>query len=275
MKLSTQLPRLLLTQGECLTGSDTYPLRFFIHKSIQKLAQFTLQKLGAPDEAAMIFPSLKVSQQCQSFMQKQTETTPTPNIRILELSFCSLLKKNSTWIGLSAVFFPLGEFKIAKQFWQHTGDGISSRRAECCLDEIEACRVPVATTNNHPPSRASKGPKRYSRLPDKIGYKPAAQIPDVEVGVDSSRYVEERFGRNLDPAFVDSAKLAIRRRIAGTLKSNVGLQDALGLLNEGGRLDGGFSENDVYLYPTGMSAIYNAHRLLMSARGPKKSVCYG
>lgn len=234
----------------------------------------TLQKLGAPGEATMLFPSLEVSKQCQSFMQKQTETTPTPSIRILELSFCSLANKNTTLTGLCAIFFPLGEFKIAKQFWQHTGDGISSRRAELCLDEAHKMmrQRSVATTNNNPPSRVSKGPKRYSRLLEKIECK---QVLDVETGVDSSRYVEERFGRNLDLAFISSAKLAIRRRIAGTLKSNVGLKDALGLLSEGGRLGEGFSENDVYLYPTGMSAIYNAHRLLMSARGPKKSVCYG
>lgn len=210
-------------------------------------------------------------------MQQRTETTPTPNIHILEFNFCSLGKGSPVWAGISAVFFPLGESKIAKQFWQHTGDGISSRRAELCLETYETYenKSYVATTNNHPPSRVSKGPRRYSRLPDKVEYKPAVQIPEVETGVDCSQYVEERFGRNLDPAFIDSAKLAIRRRIAGTLKPNVGLQDALGLLSEEGRLGEGFSENDVYLYPTGMSAIYNAHRLLMSTRGPKKSVCYG
>lgn len=211
-------------------------------------------------------------------MQQRTETTPIPNIRTLELACKSWREKTAAWTGVAAVLFPLEEFKVAKQFWQHTGEGISSRQAEFCLREYEAGLVEkssAVTTNSDPPSRVSRGPKRYSRVPAKAEYKPVVRTPEVETGVDCSRFVEERFGRNLDLAFIDSAKLAIRRRIAGTLKSNVGLQDALGLSNEGGRLGEGFSENDVYLYPTGMSAIYNAHRLLTSARGPKKSVCYG
>lgn len=237
----------------------------------------------------MLFPSASVAARCRQFIKQRSETVPAPNIRVIELT-CKTGKspkgKTAIWSDLCAVLFPAGEFKVAKQFWQHTGDGISSRRAEFCQCELEEGTLvekgsittltdDLAALSTSPPSRVSKGPKRYSRMSkDKVESKPQVAA-DTEAGEDCSRFVEERFGRNLDVAFVDSAKLAIRRRIAGTLKSNVALKDALELSSEGGRLEEGFSEDDVYLHPTGMSAIFNTHRLLMSALGPKKSVCYG
>lgn len=214
-----------------------------------------------------------------SFMQRRTETYPAPSIRIMEFTCAPLREASEIWGEISPVIFPVEEFAIAKQFWQHTGEGISSRRADFCLSVYEDFMLSrggsVAIPNSCPPSRVPKGPKRYLRLPQEYKSPAPVQVSKVDAGVDSSQYVEERFGRNLDSAFIDSAKLAIRRRIAGTLKSNVGLKDAMGLSSEGGRLNEGFSENDVYLYPTGMSAIFNTHRLLMAARGPKKSVCFG
>lgn len=114
--------------------------------------------------------------------------------------------------------------------------------------------------------RPAKGPRRYLRAPQKAGN---------EEGGDSSLYVEERFGRNLDLSFVNSAKAAVRRRIAGTLRSDVELEDV-----ESARVPGrdveGFTENDVYLFPTGMSAIFNTHQILMNLLDNSlKSVCYG
>ncbi|KAK4959517.1 hypothetical protein LTR28_005317, partial [Elasticomyces elasticus] len=42
-----------------------------------------------------------------------------------------------------------------------------------------------------------------------------------------AQFVEERFGRNLNVAFAAEAKLAIRRRIAGSLTANVDLPEAM------------------------------------------------
>ena len=249
-----------------------YP-RFFIHMSIQKLASTILSKFGQPGEEAMLFPTSRIAARCCQFIKITSLTTPAPTIRVVE--FVSKTRKRSgedggpIWSDLCAVVYPASEAKVAKQFWQHTGDGVSSRRAEFCQKEFdEGLLVEKSTITTESPPRMGKGPKRYSRGDMRL--KPSAQEEE-----ELDTFVEERFGRNLDLTFVDSAKLAIRRRIAGSLKDNAELQDALELPNEDGRLVEGFAENDVYLYPTGMSAIFNTHRLLLATLGPNKSVCYG
>ncbi|KAK3044629.1 hypothetical protein LTS18_000776, partial [Coniosporium uncinatum] len=90
-------------------------------------------------------------------------------------------------------------------------------------------------------------------------------------------FVEERFGRNLDLSLANNAMLAIRRRIAGVLTADVELEDALVKApdRERTRQVSGFSEEDVYLFPTGMSSIYNTHRIWMALRGQLRSINYG
>src|SRR5690606_14252067 len=83
-----------------------------------------------------------------------------------------------------------------------------------------------------------------------------------------------KFGRNLEVTLVENAKLAVRRRIAGSLRDpNPTAETAISA--EDARMVKGFTEDDVYLYPCGMNAIFNAHRLLLHALGTRKSVCYG
>jgi cystathionine gamma-synthase len=96
-------------------------------------------------------------------------------------------------------------------------------------------------------------------------------------GKDSTSVIEERFGRNLELKFAAQAKSAVKRRIAGSLTADIALEEALALKSNatGGRYMAEFSEDDIYLYPCGMNAIFNTHRSLMAARGPLKSVMYG
>lgn len=94
--------------------------------------------------------------------------------------------------------------------------------------------------------------------------------------MDQMSYLEERYGRNLDISFAGRAKIALRRRIAGTIGDNVDINEAL--LKQGDdtiRSHKSLDENDVWLCPTGMSAIWTAHQLLLTALGPRKSVCFG
>ena len=89
--------------------------------------------------------------------------------------------------------------------------------------------------------------------------------------------MEERFGRNLDLSLATNAKLAIRRRIVGSLVANVDLKDALDLSDAAIPTFRGkdLTEDDVYLYPTGMSSIFNTHRIMIKVRGAMKSIMFG
>jgi cystathionine gamma-synthase len=100
-----------------------------------------------------------------------------------------------------------------------------------------------------------------------------------------ARYVEERYGRNLDLSLAPLAKLAMRRRIAGVLAEQPGqaiavedIQNAQGA--ESTRGVQGLTEDDVWLYSCGMNAIFHAHLLAMETRRAEgkpvgKSVCFG
>src|SRR5690606_27388193 len=101
---------------------------------------------------------------------------------------------------------------------------------------------------------SSKGPKRYAKGGDLWGKKKGAlptPTPPVVEGEDGegADYVEQRFGRNLSVELADAAKLAIRRRIAGSLAEvgGMGNEEVKGLPAEGETVRNvkGFGEDDV------------------------------
>jgi cystathionine gamma-synthase len=105
--------------------------------------------------------------------------------------------------------------------------------------------------------------------------------------VEQNIYLEERYGRNLPVKFSNSAKIALRRRIAGVLTSHNDKVEASDEKTSSADLEQqrqmtgernikGLSEEDVYLYPCGMSAIFHAHQVSMIAGDDSiKSVCFG
>lgn len=224
----------------------------------------------------MLFPTKTIALRCQKFMSQCLD--PTVPVRVIELTAKENTSTNapesdkSVTSNLGVVFFPQQNFPVAKQFWQHSGDGISSRRAEFCQRQLDEGRMVDASGSSQAISGRPKGPKRYATKGSTE--KTATDKEAAPEGSDATTFLEERFGRNLGFAFVRSAKVALRRRIAGTLKSSVGPQDALKISSEGGRDVEGFTEDDVFLYPTGMSAIFNTHRSLLEVIGERKSVCY-
>lgn len=238
----------------------------------------------------MLFPSHAVAARCVHFFRQQAPQLTPRQVRILDLvpnpqkERTGDAKRASPKV--SAVLFPREHFKIAKTFWQHAGDGVSSRRAEYIHKAFsEGGLVEISTAEEH--ERMCKGPRRYQKRVsvDRTGASPVTNghaHPDtasngVANGQDHNQFVEERFGRNLEISFAASAKLAIRRRIAGSLAADVELTEGLEMGPDDGHTPGvaRFSEDDVYLYPTGMSAIFNTHRSMMAARGQMKSICYG
>ena len=136
--------------------------------------------------------------------------------------------------------------------------------------------------------RMAKGPKRYQKLsvdnstPNSTSGSHSNGGASAVSGVgapDSAQFVEERFGRNLDVTFASQAKLAIRKRIAGSLTNDSKLPTSLTQTEDKTRERShdvpGFSPDDVYLYPCGMNAIFHAHETLKSAVREEKSIMYG
>ncbi|KAF2869108.1 cystathionine gamma-synthase [Massariosphaeria phaeospora] len=254
--------------------------RFFIHKEIEAFAIAIAEKYGKLGERAMLFPSHVIASRCVEFFFHQVPELVQQHIRILDL-VPATEKARSEELALlspkvSAVLYPGTEFKTAKAFWQHSGDGISSRRAEYCYHLFKKGDLVESSTPGEG-SRFCKGPRRYQRKTSIDSSGPRDGSTKVTEGHDPTQFVEERFGRNLDLSMTVNAKLAVRRRIAGSLTADVGLPEALALHKDERSLRSvaGFSEDDVYLYPCGMSAIFNSHRNLMAIRGPLKSIVYG
>ena len=254
--------------------------RFFIHKSIEAFSNAIVGRHGSPTESALLFPSRAVATRCIDFIHKQLPYLVLgKSLRVIDLYPNASVPKAKVASGapyvasiISAVMFPRSHFKIAKAFWQHSGDGISSRRAEYCHKAFDDGHLTIQRVT-HPPS---KGPRRYQNKESIDTCRQCTPLKRLD-GKDCTQFVEERFGRNLDVSLACNAKLAIRRRIAGILTANVDLHEALEMSKPPTRTEHveGFSENDVYLYPCGMSSIFNAHRTLMACKGELKSISYG
>lgn len=224
----------------------------------------------------MLFPTHCTASRCRDFILQTAADQDTSQVRIIDLvpaaEKARAEEMNAISPRISAVLYPLDLFKVAKQFWQHSGDGVSSRRAEYCHHLFEKGVLLDATKLNQP-SRFCKGPRRYQKKTSIDLDAPAVQ-QDAET---LTQFVEQRFGRNLDLSMTKNAKLAVRRRIAGSLTADVALTEALSLDadSERTRQVADFSEDDVYLYPTGMSSIFNTHRNLLAAKGSHKAIVYG
>lgn len=196
---------------------------------------------------------------------------------------------------ISAVVYPKAYSPVAKSFWQHTGEGISSRRAELCHKAFNDGFLAPRATNRHGtdsqrPStdqRSCKGPQRYQKRPSAKNEKNSFEANSVSCGltareqqqniIEGAQFIEERYGRNLDLSLAAKAKIAIRKRIAGALTPEFKCDDptAEAQLPADIKQFPRVAEDDVYLYPSGMSSIFNTHRIMMACRGPMKSVCFG
>lgn len=264
--------------------------RFFIHKAIETFAEAIIERHGSPREKAFLFPSHAVSARCVQFLRDQVPSLTAHSVRIIDLCPNAELQNGagdsdeaSTKPIVSAVLFPQDHAKVTKTFWQHSGDGISSRRAEYCHKafgdgHLGAKGVSCEKIKNFSLLSPSKGPRRYQKKDSvDISTHQTSDMTNNFERKDSVQFVEERFGRNLDVSLAANAKLAIRRRIAGALTANVDLHEALEMSKPPTRKAQveGFSEDDVYLHPCGMSSIFNTHRIMMACRGSQKSISYG
>ncbi|KAF9287017.1 hypothetical protein BGZ68_002342 [Mortierella alpina] len=289
-----------------------YP-RFFVSLKVKELIAICEKKFGKPTEASFLWPSRRVAERCRHFIERYyvptiatDDSTPTPRppavnassaatVRIVEFTIQSPVSElkpgGMTQVKIFATFFPHEAFSVAKQFWQHAGEIVTSRQAAHCLrwlslkaeeDQSEAAaannaiRMPRGNRHYAAAKPASPAPAS-SPAGDIIAGVEAIQLQDEEDrpveeadGIDSRDYevyVEERYGRNLDLSFAPKAKVALRRRIASQVAHHAGS----GWTGTGEYV----TEEDVYLYPTGMAAIYNAHRIALTLFPTRKSICFG
>jgi cystathionine gamma-synthase len=267
---------------------------FFIHRSIQAFAADIVAKYGSKDAKAFLFPTRKIAVRGVSFVKARAPHEVAASLEIVHLVLDTSKSTSEALAALSpsitAVLCSQECFPFVKQYWQHTGDGVSSRRAEFChsLFTDGLLRLDDGVTS---PALASpkpcRGPRRYQRpasidatkatpSPKPSPDRDAAAGPDIQ---ETSRFLEERFGRNLDVSLVNPARSAIKRRIAGALRTHGGElttapppehemeSNSRGVVN--------LREEDIYLFPCGMSAIFNSHRALLGARGSMKSIEFG
>ncbi|KAI0121608.1 pyridoxal phosphate-dependent transferase [Xylariales sp. AK1849] len=270
-----------------------YP-RFFIHKSIEAFGNEIVTKFGNSHQRAMLFPTKKTAQRCLQFVREKAPQDVLSDLELVSLvldpakNHAEVLQ--SVGPAITAVLFKEELFSVAKQYWQHSGDGVSSRRAEFCHGLFRDDLLVLETPSKSPPQSYEKmcrGPRRYQR-PSSIDATNGTNYPvgfdtkknglgdEATESIESSRFLEERFGRNLDVSLVDNAKSAIRRRIAGVLTGDIDLTAAaLPSMDPNARGLSNFREDDVYLVPCGMNAIFTAHQSLLKAREPRKSIDFG
>ncbi|KAF8342770.1 pyridoxal phosphate-dependent transferase [Cantharellus anzutake] len=277
-----------------------YP-RFFINLHIRRLERLCEKKFGLPGERCHLFPSSRIAQSCRAFMHAHSPgpTAPIP-VRIAQFMLqppptartARTTSSNQPSVELHIVLFPLEHAALAKSYWQHTGNGISSRLAEYCLsllpvpDLIDQCEalsgIPISPT---PPTRNRFG-KHYGNKRDSLRGSGAStpvgsgtvtpKTIDDGLTPEFNTYLEERYGRNLALSNADLAKRALRRRIAGIIapdEKTMLLAPAEDL--HGPQRSVKVTEHDVFLFPAGMSAIWHAHQLALAALPPAKSVCFG
>ena len=292
--------------------------RFFIDPIIAAFAEDIVKVHGLPTEQALLLPSCAIASRCFEFFMSQVPWLGEgKHLKTFILTPKTNGQEPKTLLDnaeplIAAIVFPRTCFSTAKTFWQHTGEGISSRRAEVfrraflrgrllveeqCINSksssapgraiFEPAQSPKLTkASMHAPPQIGKGPQRYRKrsLQDESQAESAGAIIKGSTresngtdGKDHVLFVEERFGRNLDSKLGANAKCAIRRRIAGALVADPDLCETFKMLDVTGCERGvsGFSIDDVYLYPSGMSSIFNTHRILMESRGEMKSICFG
>ncbi|KAI1332249.1 pyridoxal phosphate-dependent transferase [Xylariaceae sp. FL0255] len=269
-----------LLKAAMVTG---YP-RFFVHKSICALGKDILAR-HAPQSHLdiMLFPTLRIAQRCHDYVRRRAPSEMLSHLTVLHLVLdpeCpAAYSLRAVCPSISAVICHEASYPLAKEYWQHSGEGVSSRRAEFCHTLFrQRLLIPdQAPRSPSPPSTRNmrRGPKRYQRgLPD-TDYD---ELPDRDTAdsFEASHFLEERFGRNLDVSLAEKAKSAIKRRIAGVLAVDIDLTTkSMPAMTDSARGVSNLHEDDIYLTSTGMMAIFTAHQALLRARDPQKSISYG
>lgn len=231
----------------------------------------------------MLFPSFAVAEACRTYLARRSVSAHI----VPQTPFSS---PTSIATQTFAVFFHRDSFPVAKLFWQHTGLGISSRFVEHYLrilpsspawnKSIETGGLQAVTGNKHYGSKPTRTqvPLLIASPSLTNAHESLTQSAyEEDFGRDQAVFFEERYGRNLNLFSAAHAKIALRRRIAGMLVAGAesGVDDEVEIANGQDVRGAPVTDDDVYLYPTGMSAIWSSHQLALQTLGERKSVCFG
>lgn len=205
-----------------------YP-RFFIPLLVQQLSEDLNDRFGPPGSQSIILSSQGAALRCRSFMLSNvTHGDAAAQIGCYSLYLDQTSDPGclSPWAPIHIVWFSEEYLPHAKAFWQHTGEGISSRQAEYCWKFAKGFRV-VVEDRILPLSRPTASLKPHNG----------------EV-FDDKRFIRNRIASCADPS---------------------------------GKVD---LESDVFLYPTGMKAIFDVTRAILRylhhvTPGPVTVVTYG
>ncbi|QUC20913.1 uncharacterized protein UV8b_05154 [Ustilaginoidea virens] len=234
-----------------------YP-RFYIHHLVETLAARILEwaasesefsgPLGlrpenetSPASLIMLFPHTTPAWACQEFLQRSEPDKATSHpIRALRVSFTGELRviessrddgQGRPFQYICAIVYPAHMSGVAKAFWQHTGFGLSSRQAEYWLNEAPFLRGAAKET----------------------------VLPTTELGLDAAQteyWLNEAkvlLGKGKETALPMELALDAAKEAADKIK-----QQLSGLFSSASASPSPVLPNDVFLYPSGMSAIIDS-----------------
>lgn len=218
------------------------------------------QHLGVTGERCVLFPSLNAAEHCREWLVNQSTTAgsllpvriarcPIPQESVTQTQACGIVAE------IHITLFPTHAFPLAKQFWQNVGMGISSRLAEYCL-------ALLSKQSSQPINLIASPSCPHDNLPRVA----TALVSDAEDP--NENRILDRQNPCIEHEFISgaSAKYAIRSRIAELLQRHKSGRPAT---------TPEVAADDVFLYPTGMCAIWNVHNIASKARPASKSVCFG
>jgi cystathionine gamma-synthase len=171
-----------------------YP-RFFIHPTVRQLFATAESRFARDGECCFVLPSRRVAERCAAFVEHHARATS---------------RVDGWQCGLSVVTLPTTAKQWAKNFWQHAGEIVSSRRAASALLEIQGDSRPPGSPREEDPGEEGPGG--------------------------------------------EEAKRTIRERVSNVV---------------------GCDSDDVFLFPSGMAAIFAAFRALQRLRPELRSVQFG
>ncbi|KAI1872615.1 hypothetical protein JX265_005495 [Neoarthrinium moseri] len=197
-----------------------YP-RFFVHSLVQELADHA-KRLGPPGVTCLPFSTAVAAADCCRWIAGQVGPeqagafSMTSKIPLDD----TVHSDHSVWVDVHLVWVSPQHYSLAKAFWQHTGEGISSRRALACLRNLESLK-----------------------------YGSNCGIKKEITTLHSSAYEAKRF---------------VRAQLASYLSPSAGVR----------------SERDIFLYASGMKAIYDTFRAVLGMQYMEESetptmVAYG